>query len=130
MESNARDYNPNKCDYCLKKIANSNTVRCYERCCHRQCKKHPIYQNPKRCFHKCKKDNYPPTYKNIDEAKETAGASTTTNPIPQRSHGMFQYIRIHSIFFIKFYFCLQFIYKLDNHSFFSLLKVPMRKMTI
>ena len=54
MESNAnaRDYNPNnfeKCDYCLKKIAPGNTVRCYERCCHRQCK-------TPRCFNRCKKE--------------------------------------------------------------------------
>ena len=93
MESNARDYNPNNfeiCDYCIKHPGIFNPEKCHHRCCRRECKKHPIYQNPKRCFHRCKKDNY----ENIDEANETAGASTTTNPIPQRSHGMFQYIRI------------------------------------
>ena len=50
LESNDRDYNPNKfknCDYCQKKIP--NTVRCYERCCHRQCKNW-------RCSQRCKKE--------------------------------------------------------------------------
>ena len=100
LESNARDYNPNNfeiCDYCINQPGIFNPEKCHLRCCRRQCKKHPIYHNPKRCFHKCKKCPCPLTYENIDEAdeaNETAGPSTTTNPIPQRSHGMFQYIEI------------------------------------
>ena len=37
------------------------------------------------------------TYENIDEAYETAGTAMTTKPIPQRSYGMFQYIKIVSV---------------------------------
>ena len=99
LESNARDYNPNNfeiCDYCIKDPGIFNREKCHHRCCHRECKKHPIYQNPKRCFHRCKKDNYPPTYKNIDEAYETDGTSTTIKPYPPERYGMFQYQNIFS----------------------------------